>query len=110
MKGICVISVDKFGEVHDIQTNSLWKGNPYGESYAIVPADMVEGIVATRGYCDIVLNEEGTEVVSFTAREIPELPEYEEPKSKVELLIETLYNAGRLTEEEYKALTEQGGE
>jgi hypothetical protein len=28
----------------------------------------------TRGFCDIVLNEDGTEVVEFTAREIPNIP------------------------------------
>ena len=74
----CVISIEPFGEyeMHDIQTNSVWKKNPY-EGYAIVPADMVEDIMNTRGFCDIVLNDEGTEVVSFTAREIPDIPEPE---------------------------------
>ncbi len=75
----CVISkrtVGKFN-VRDIQTNSAWSGNPYGEDYAVVPDDMVEDILATRGFCDIELNEDGTEVVSFTALEIPEIPEPE---------------------------------
>ena len=58
----------------DIQTNSGWGENPYGEDYAIVPDDMVPGIMETKGFCDIVLNEDGTEVVEFTAREIPEIP------------------------------------
>lgn len=72
----CVISKNTFGEyaVHDIQTNSAWGENPY-EDYAIVPDDMVNDIMETRGFVDIVLNEEETEVVSFTAREIPEFPE-----------------------------------
>lgn len=72
----CVISKQTFGEyaVHDIQTNSAWGANPY-EDYAIVPDDMVTEIMETRGFCDIVLNEDGTEVVEFTAREIPEIPE-----------------------------------
>lgn len=71
----CVISKNTFGEyaVHDIQTNSAWGANPY-EDYAVVPDEMVTEIMETRGFCDIVLNEEGTEVVSFTAREIPEMP------------------------------------
>jgi len=71
----CVISKNTFGEyaVHDIQTNSAWGANPY-EDYAVVPDDMVTEILETRGFCDIVLNEDGTEVVEFTAREIPEIP------------------------------------
>jgi hypothetical protein len=73
----CVISKNTFGEyaVRDIQTNSSWSANPYGEDYAVVPDDMVLEITETKGFCDIVLNEDGTEVASFTAREIPEIPE-----------------------------------
>ena len=74
---VCVISKNTFGEynTHDIQTNSSWGGNPYGEDYAIVPDDMVADILETRGFCDIELNEDGTEIIGFTAREIPEIPE-----------------------------------
>lgn len=76
----CVISKKTFGEynVHSIQTNSSWTKNPYGTEYAIVPDDMVEDIFKTKGFCDIELNDKGTEVVSFTAREIPEI-KYPEP-------------------------------
>lgn len=71
----CVISKATFGEyaVRDIQTNSAWGKNPYGEDYAVVPDDMVMAIMETRGFCDIVLTADGTEVVEFTAREIPEI-------------------------------------
>lgn len=71
----CVISKNTFGEyaVRDIQTNSAWGANPY-EDYAVVPDDMVTEIMETRGFCDIVLNEDGTEVVEFTALPIPEIP------------------------------------
>lgn len=71
----CVISKCVYGEyaVHDIQTNSSWSENPYGDGYAVVPDDMVPDIMETRGFCDIVLSEDGTEVVEFTAREIPEI-------------------------------------
>jgi len=74
-----VISIVTYGdyEVHDIQQNSSWSKNPYGNSYASVPDDMVESIKGTHGFCDLVLNEDGTEVVSFTAREIPDIPEPE---------------------------------
>ena len=84
----CVISKATYGDyaVRDIQTNSAWSGNPYGSDYAVVPDDMVEDILATRGFCDIVLNEDGTEIVSFTAREIPEIPEQEREPSTEEIL------------------------
>lgn len=72
----CVISKAIYGEyaVRDIQTNSAWGANPYGNDYAVVPDYMVTDILETKGFCDIVLNEDGTEVVSFTAREIPNIP------------------------------------
>ena len=45
----CVISKGTFGQynVHDIQTNSSWGTNPYGEEYAVVPDSMVTDIMAT---------------------------------------------------------------
>lgn len=61
-------------DLHMIETNSSWGINPYGEDYAVVPDDMVTAIMETRGFCDVTLNEDGTEVVEFTAREIPEIP------------------------------------
>lgn len=84
----CVISIATFGDyaMHDIQTNSSWNENPYGEEYVVVPDDMVQDIMETRGFCDIVLNDDNTEVVSFTARETPVLPEPEQPVSEVEQL------------------------
>lgn len=87
-----VISKAVFGDyaVHDIQTSSAWSVNPYGEDYAVVPDDMVQDILATRGFCDIELNEEGTDVVSFTAREIPEIPE---PVVEPEPTTEEILNA-----------------
>lgn len=95
----CVISKNTFGQynVRDIQTNSSWGSNPYGESFAVVPDEMVPAIMETRGFCDIELNEDETEIVSFTAREIPEIPQ-EEPKptleDRVTILEETVANGG----------------
>lgn len=82
----CVISKATYGDyaLRDIQTNSAWSGNPYGDDYAVVPDDMVEDILATRGFCDIVLNEDGTEVVSFTALEVPEIPEPEDQPTQLD--------------------------
>lgn len=81
----CVISIETFGDyaVHDIQTNSSWSANPYGEDYAVVPDEMVTAIVETNGFCDLELNEDGTEVVSFTAREIPDIPEPDTPDEPI---------------------------
>lgn len=91
----CVISKETFGEyaVRDIQTNSSWATNPY-EDYAIVPDDMVEGIMETRGFCDITLNEDGTEVVSFTARDIPVIPEPEPVSDDVWAELDKAYQEG----------------
>lgn len=74
---LCVISKRTFGdcEIRDVQTNTAWTKNPYGDEYAIVPDEMVQDIMSTNGFCDIVLNKEGTEIVSFTARKVPEIPE-----------------------------------
>lgn len=90
---LCVISIATYGEykMHDIQTNTGWCENPYGKEYAVVPDDMVQDIMATKGYCDIVLNEAETDVVSFIARDIPEIPEPEIPEP--EPTAEELLNA-----------------
>lgn len=88
MNGLCVISLETYGDyaIHDIQTNSAWTENPYGSEYAIVPDNMVEAIFETRGFCDIKLNDEGTEVVSFTTREFPIIEDPEQPVSEMERL------------------------
>lgn len=72
----CVISKEaNENGWHDVQTNSAWSVNPYGESFAIVPDELVPDILETCGYCDLELNEDGTKVTSFTATTIPALPE-----------------------------------
>lgn len=85
---LCVISKEVFGDfaVRDIQSNSSWNTNPYGEDYAIVPDDMVQDILETKGFCNIELNADGTEIASFTAREIPEVPEVERKPTTEERL------------------------
>lgn len=87
----CVISKATFGKhmVHDIQTNSGWSENPYGEDYAVVPDDMVPEIMETMGFCDIALSEDGTEVVEFTAREIPE-QKAPEPEPTTDDIVNTI--------------------
>lgn len=73
---IYVISKSTFGnyDVRDIQCNANWDCCPYSD-YALIPDNLVEGILATHGYCDITLNADGTEVTGFTARSIPPVPE-----------------------------------
>lgn len=73
---IYVISKATFGSynVRDIQCNANWDCCPYSD-YALIPDSMVEGILATKGYCDITLNSAGTEVTGFTARTIPSVPD-----------------------------------
>lgn len=73
---IYVISKSTFGEygVRDIQCNANWDCCPYSD-YALIPEDLVDGILATQGYCDIVLSIDGTVVQGFIARSIPSVPE-----------------------------------
>lgn len=103
----CVISKATFGEynVREIQTNSGWSANPYGKTYAVVPDDMVPAIRETQGFCDIILNEDGTEVVSFTAREIPEIPE-QEPEPTAEERIATMEETIKTQQEEIAMLND----
>ena len=71
-----------------VETNSSWGANPYGDGYAVVPDEMVTAIQETNGFCDITLNEDGTEIVGFTAREIPEIPEPPREKTAEERIAE----------------------
>lgn len=72
---IYVISKSTFGSynVRDIQCNANWDCCPYSE-YALIPDNLVDGILETKGYCDITLNSDGTAVASYTARAIPSVP------------------------------------
>ena len=87
-KPLCVISKETFGEfqVRDIQTNSTWIENPYGDEYAIVPDEMIDDVFNTCGYCDITLNKDGTEIISFIAREIPHIEETVPKPSQLDVI------------------------
>ena len=95
----CVISKAVYGDydMHDIQTNTMWTENPYGEEYAVVPSDMVEGILKTKGFCDVVLSEDGTEVVSFIAREIPNIEKEHTATTEEDLMAMAIDHEYRLT-------------
>lgn len=119
----CVISKDSIkvedvnGKKHDlhmIETNSSWGENPYPEEYAVVPDEMAPGIMETRGFCDIMLSEDGTEVVSFTAREIPDIPTpepepTEEQKRIAELEAYQLEQDNMILENNFEILVLQEG-
>ena len=70
----CVVALETRGEynVRDIQTSKAWSKNPYPDTYAVVPDEMVPAIMETRGFFDITV-EDGV-VTGFTAREIPDIP------------------------------------
>ena len=83
----CVISKEaNENGWRDLQKNSVWVENPNTEYFVIVPDEMVEAIWETCGYCDIILNEDGTEVVSFTATEIPFIPEPEPQPTQLDMI------------------------
>jgi hypothetical protein len=87
-KGLWVISILGTGAygIHSIQSNSAWTENPYPGDFAIIPEHLVEGIRATKGYCYITLNPDKTQVVSFSPRKIPDIPEPEQPITELERL------------------------
>ena len=83
-----IISKSTYGEhrQHYIYSSTAWVENPYPDDYAIVPPELEEGIKETDGFCDITLNNRGTKVLSFTAREIPVIEEPEQPVTEAERL------------------------
>lgn len=79
---------------HDLQTNNGWTNNPCEERFAIVPDEMVEAIKETYGYCNITLNETGTEIVSFEKIPVPLLPTPETKPTKLdEIEAQVMYTA-----------------
>lgn len=72
------------------------------DGFAVIPDDMETpnfpfGEIETEEIDGVMT------VTKWIAGEMPEMEE-EKPVSKVELLIETLYKAGKLTEEEYNMI------
>lgn len=68
---VCVIMKESLANsAKEIRTNVEYNEEQYLD-FAIVPPEIVDGIVATNGYCDLELSKDGKTVVSFTAREIP---------------------------------------
>jgi hypothetical protein len=50
------------------------------DGYIAVPSKFEETVFECLGFCDIELNEDGTEIINVTALDVPELePSYSEP-------------------------------
>ena len=97
-----IIEINALGNGgHRNQTIPCDMAVPYG--WAEVP-DNVETPNFPFGEIE---TEEVNGVMTVTKWTAGTIPEEEPPKlTKVEMLIEALYKAGKLTEEEYKAITE----
>lgn len=75
---------------HDIQTNSAWSTNPYGDEYAEVLDELVEGAMETYGYLIPTFNEERTKLVDYKPTEIPVFPEPEHEPTAEEITLDLL--------------------
>lgn len=80
MGRIGVISLDTIGKYHvrDIQVNVAWEENPYPDTHVLIPEHLIDGIIKTNGFCDITLNEDQTELLSFIPLQKPEVKKKEE--------------------------------
>lgn len=92
-----VISVMDYGNsLHDIQQNSVWSENPYGEAYATVPDDMVDEVLSVGCWCNIEVKN-GV-LTKITKVEPPYIPPKPQPPKK-----ETL-EVIRITREDFDLL------
>ena len=62
----------------DIQIGIEWDDIEYID-YAIIPDNLLEDILATKGWCDVEVGEDGKTIVGFTALEIPDYVKNPEP-------------------------------
>lgn len=104
MSRLGVISKNTYGEyqVRDIQINESWKINPYPETHVLIPDHLIDGIQKTNGFCDITINDDGTELVSYKERTKPEI------KYHVEFSLERVITKFLLQHEYQFCLMEQG--
>jgi len=77
------------------------------EGWAVIPDDM-ETPSFPFGAMEVAEVDGVMTVTKWTAGELPKEEEAQAPISKVEQLIETLYKAGKLTEEEYNEIVGAG--
>lgn len=98
---ISVMGTDEYPTLHDIQQNSTWSENPYGESYAVVPDDMVDEVLSVGCWCSIT-TENGV-LTSITKVEPPYIPEPEPQPTDIEIL----QKENHLLRAQVEALSEQ---
>lgn len=55
----------------DVRTDVEWDDIIH-KNFAVIPDELLDGILATDGWCDLELSEDGKTVVNFTETEIPE--------------------------------------
>ena len=60
-----------FPSARDMRKDVEWDDNIH-KNFAIIPDELLDGILATGGWCDLELSEDGKTVVGFTETEIPE--------------------------------------
>lgn len=82
--------------------NQTGQFNEIPDGYAVIP-DYMETPSFPFGDVEVEEIDGVMTVTKWVAGELPEIEE-EQPVSKVERLIETLYKAGKLTEEEYNEI------
>lgn len=95
---ISVMGTEEYPTLHDIQQNSAWSENPYGETYALVPDDMVDEVMSIGCWCNITV--EDCVLTSITKVEPPKpKPEPEPEPTEVHLtredfdLLDVTYSA-----------------
>lgn len=98
---ISVNGTEEYPTLHDIQQNSAWSENPYGESYAVVPDDMVDDVMQCGCWCNI--ETENGVLTKITPVEPPVIP----PTPHEPTDIEILQKENRLLKAQVSALAEQ---
>ena len=79
---------------YDIQSNSAWSANPYGDGYAEVMDELVEGAMETCGYLIPTFDEDGTKMIAFEETVIPVFPEPEAQPTQLDIIeAQTMYTA-----------------
>ena len=76
-------------EMKDIQSASAWTSCPY-DDYIEVPDSLVDKVMETRGYCEIIFDETTGAMIDVEPLEIPEIPTEEEEISDTDLMLEIM--------------------
>ena len=83
----CVISKEaNENGWHDLQTNSAWSANPYGDDYAEVLDELIDDAFATGGYLIPIFNEDETKMIDFVTIEIPVLPQPKPQPTQLDII------------------------